>query len=157
MANEAYIGEWMRKVSTAALSFESRWTMRALRRVNPDLHEAMSEQLVLYHTALVTGERKEVDEHAAATIRGYIAVTGALQESGEPDDAYVLGFDSRTGTRIAIGDQKACVERVRHLPVEGREDAAEGAGAGCRRCARHILLRRLEQYVGGGRRGRRRR
>lgn len=115
MANESYIAGWMSKVSEAAMSFESRWTMRALRRVSADMHEAMTDQLALYHEALVTGQKREVDEHAAATIRGYVAVTGVMQAAGEPDDAYVLGFDARTGTRIAIGDQKACIARVREV------------------------------------------
>lgn len=115
MANEKYIADWMKRVSEVALGFESRWTMRALKRVNAGLHEAMTEQLTLYYAALVTGERSEVDEHAAATIRGYRAITEALTKSGEPDDAYMIGFDGRSGTRIAIGDQKACVYRVRQI------------------------------------------
>ena len=115
MADEKMISEWMRRVSEAALSFESRWTMKALKRVNPALHGAMSEQLALYHEALLTGERGEIDTHASATIRGYRAIHEAMCNSGEPDDAYMVGFDGRTGTRVAIGDQKVCVYRVRQI------------------------------------------
>ena len=112
---EKHIAEWMKKVSEAALSVESRWTLAALRRVAPDLHQAMTEQLSLYHEALVLGDRTEVDKHAGATVRGYRAVTEAMARSGEPDDAYMIGHDPKTGTVVAIGDQKACVYRVRQV------------------------------------------
>ena len=115
MSDSKLISEWMRRVSEAAQSFESRWTMKALKRVNAELHQLMSEQLDLYHKALVTGSPANIDYHASAAIRGYRAIHEAMAKSGEPDDAYMLGFDARTGTRIAIGDQKACVYRVRQV------------------------------------------
>jgi hypothetical protein len=38
-----------------------------------------------------------------------------LQARAEPDDAYQLGQDPRTGFRVAIRHQKAAAERVREL------------------------------------------
>lgn len=109
---------WMRTVSEAALSFEGRWTMKTLRRINPGLHEAMSEQLALWGEACVCGTVKDVAEHGGATVRGYQALTKAMLASGEADDAYVVGFDARTGLYVAIGEQKACGARVREVHGE---------------------------------------
>ena len=103
----------MRQVSEAAAPFESRWTLRALQRLNPDLHERLLDQQGLYHPALVTGDSSDVDEQSAAMCRGWAAVARAMEAAAVPDDAYLLGFHS--GTRVAIGEQKHAIARVREL------------------------------------------
>ena len=39
----------MQRVSEAAIPFESRWTLRSLKRIDPDLHSRLLEQQGLYH------------------------------------------------------------------------------------------------------------
>jgi hypothetical protein len=112
------LAKWFTAVAQAALPFESRWTERALRRVDGDLYEAFADQRSLWQQASVTGSVEEVEEHGAAMVRAYGAVSSRLEQAGEPDDAYVIGFDSRTGVRVAIGERKACAVRVREVAGE---------------------------------------
>ena len=108
----------MHAVMMAAEPFESRWTMNALKALDPDLHEAMTDQLEMYSEALVTADRvSEVRRQAEATIRGYQACIKALTEAAVPDDAYTLGVDPKTGTKVAIGRNKKAISRVQE--VEG--------------------------------------
>jgi hypothetical protein len=106
---------WMHAASEAAIPFESRWTMAALKRVDPDVHARLRAQRNLFDQVLVTGSSAEVEEHGAAMVRGYAKAVAALEQAAEPDDAYLLGEDPATGFRVAIGDQKAAAARVREL------------------------------------------
>ncbi len=103
----------MRRVSDAAAPFESRWTLTALHRTDPELHDRLLDQQGLYHQALVTGEADDVEEQSAAMCRGWAAVTRVMEAASVADDAYVLGFHA--GTRVAIGEQKHAIARVREL------------------------------------------
>ena len=105
----------MRRVSDAAAPFESRWTLRALLRIDPDLHDRLLDQQSLYHQALVTGSLADVEDQSAAMCRGWGAVTRTMEAAGAPDDAYLLGLHGGTGTRVAIGEQKQAIARVREL------------------------------------------
>jgi hypothetical protein len=107
--------KWYRTTTEAAAIFESRWTMAALRRVDGDLHRRLRLQSSLFDTAMVTGTAEEIETHGAALCRGYAAATQALEAAVEPDDAYVLGFDGKSGFRVAIGHRKAAARRVRGL------------------------------------------
>ena len=107
------IGAVMRRVSDAAAPFESRWTLTALHRLDPELHDRLLDQQSLYHQALVTGEADDVEEQSAAMCRGWAAVTRVMEAAAVPDDAYLLGFHA--GTRVAIGEQKHAIARVREL------------------------------------------
>lgn len=106
---------WRAEVGNAALPFEARWTWLALRRVSPDIGRRLFEQRGLFDQACLVGGDAEVAEQGAALCRGYAAAVRALEQADEPDDAYMVGFDSATGLRIAIGEQRAAVERVREL------------------------------------------
>ena len=112
---EPSIPRVMGQVGEAARSFESRWTLAALKRVDAGLHRRFTEQQDLYHQAQITGSDHEVEEQAAAMCRGWAAVTRAMAAAGAEDDAYLLGFHGATGTRIAIGEQKHAIARVREL------------------------------------------
>lgn len=114
-AETSTVLKWMRAVADAAIAFEGRWTFRALNRVNPGLHQLMTEQLDLFHAAQVTGTAAEVETQGAATVRGYQAIAKAMATAGESDDAYVIGQDLRTGLVIAIGDRRAATARVRDV------------------------------------------
>jgi hypothetical protein len=106
-------------VATASEAFESRWTMRALKRVDPALYSLFAEQEADYGRALLSGTEAEVEEQAGAMVRGYAAIAKRMVEANEPDDAYLLGIDPVSGTRVAIGDQKHAAARVRELEPVG--------------------------------------
>lgn len=112
---EAVVRHWLGEVSAAAVGFESRWTMLALRRVSPSVGQALFEQRALFDQATFFGSPDEIEVHGAAMCRGYAAAVRALTSVDEPDDAYQLGQDPVSGCRVAIGLQKAAVERVREL------------------------------------------
>ena len=57
---ELLIPHVMGQVGEAAKSFESRWTLTALKRVDTGLHRRFTEQQDLYHHALITGSDREV-------------------------------------------------------------------------------------------------
>jgi hypothetical protein len=105
-----------RVVADAAQPFESRWTLRALLSVDPDLYEAFRDQQALWNTALITGDDSDVTQQTAAMVRGWQAITRRMD--GTPDDAYLLGVCPRTGTKVAIGDQTAARARVREIHGE---------------------------------------
>lgn len=109
------VSQWLGRISQAAQAFESRWTQLALRRLDPELATALHEQRNLWVEAVVTGMRADIEMHGAAMVRGYVAVTAALEAAGIPDDAYQVGRDPVTGLMVAIGDQKAATMRVREV------------------------------------------
>lgn len=109
---------WRAAVGEAAVSFESRWTQMALQRVDPELAENLHAQAGLFHEACFLGVMREIAVHGAALCRGYQAAVRACEAAGETDDAYQLGRCPRTGTVVAIGQQKAALERIRHLHGE---------------------------------------
>lgn len=106
----------LRQESAAAAVFESRWTMRALRRVDPDLCQAVDEQRALFHEAILTGEDDAIREHGDAMCRGWAAAVLRMEQAGEADDAYMLGQSG--GIVVAIGSQRSAAARVRELHGE---------------------------------------
>jgi hypothetical protein len=116
--DEAVMLHWRACVSAAAGVFESRWTLLALRRVDDGLATRLLEQRSLFDTACVTGTADDIELHGPAMCRGYAAAVRALEQAGAADDAYVLGRCPRTGTVVAIGEQRAAVARVRELHGE---------------------------------------
>lgn len=113
--SDAVVRHWLTEVSVAALPFESRWTWLALRRTSPDLALRVHEQRGLFDQACVTGGVDDVELHGGAMCRGYAAAVRAMESAGTEDDAYQLGQDPETGCRVAIGAQKAAIDRVREL------------------------------------------
>lgn len=105
--------KWHGEVQAAAIAFEGRWTMAALKRVDPDLAQRLDEQCGLFVEMCVTMEAAEIAEHGAATIRGYAAAVAAMEASGEDHDAYWLGKCPSTGTRVAVGQKNASAGIVR--------------------------------------------
>jgi hypothetical protein len=113
--DEQLARHWSREVSKAAANYERRWTWAALKRVDPDIATRLSTQRDLFGRAAVTGTGDEVEVHAAALCRGYAAAVKALEAADEPDDAYLLGRDPRSGFTVAVGHQKAAADRVAEL------------------------------------------
>lgn len=106
---------WQSRVSQAALAFEARWTQASLRRLNSDLAEALHDQFNLFMEACITGTASEIDIHGEATVKGYAQAVAAMHNANIEDDAYQLGVDFITGTKVAIGTQKAAAQRVRQI------------------------------------------
>ncbi len=112
---DAAIRKWQRAVAEAAMPFESRWTLAALKRIDLDIHRRLLDQRGLFDQALLTATAEDIELHGAALCRGYAKAIQALERAAEPDDAHLLGQDMRTGFRVAIGRQKAAAQRVREL------------------------------------------
>jgi len=110
--------EWKNRTTKAAESLERRWTYAALRRASADIATRLHDQRNLFIEACVRGTARQIIEHGEALIRGYEVSVQALEEAGEPDDAYMLGVDLVTGTKVAIGQQRAAVARVREVHGE---------------------------------------
>lgn len=113
--DEAAMRSWRAAVSEAAAGFESRWTELALARVDAGLLTRLREQRSLFDRACITGTAEEIETHGAAMCRGYAAAVRALEQAGAADDAYLLGVCSETGVKVAVGQQRAAVDRVRQL------------------------------------------
>jgi hypothetical protein len=114
----AAIRKWQAVVAEAALPFEARWTLTALKRADDDIHRRLIDQRSLFDRALLIGSAEDIELHGAALCRGYAMAIQALERAAEPDDAYLLGQDVRSGFRVAIGQQKAAAQRVRELHGE---------------------------------------
>lgn len=94
----------LQKANAAAASFETRWTMDALYRAAPDLHEAIEDQQRMFYESLVTGDDKEIHAHGEAMCRGWEKAIETMEKSGIANDAYHIGqFGDVT---VAIGRQK---------------------------------------------------
>lgn len=107
--------KWRNETSAAAAAFEARWTMIGLRRLDHDLAVALQEQKELFHEACAIGAPSEIIEQGAALLRGYAAVTQAMEAAEIPDDSYHLGVCPTTGFKVAIGVNKQSQKRVVEL------------------------------------------
>jgi len=112
------IADCLALVGQAEATFRNRWRLGTLRRVNADLHEALVDQIDLFNTAMVTGSDSDAKEQAAAMVRGWRAAVAALEAPLEPDDAYLVGVDWNTGTRVVIAEQSGSVGRVQSVNGE---------------------------------------
>jgi hypothetical protein len=110
--------EWRKRTTEAALQLETRWTYAALRRASAGIADRLHDQRNLFVEACVRGTARQIVEHGEALCRGYAAAVAALEKAREADDAYLLGVDLVTGTKIAVGQQKAAVARIRELHGE---------------------------------------
>jgi hypothetical protein len=112
------VKNWRAQVAEAAYAFERRWTRLTLKRVEKELAAKLIRQQDLFNEACVTGTVAQIREHGAAMLRGYAVVTQALERAAVEDDAYLIGRCPKTGTTVAIGDQKAAIDRVREIHGE---------------------------------------
>ena len=112
---EKVLRHWISEVSAAALPFERRWTWLALRRVDDGLGRKLFEQRGLFDEACITGSVDDIETHGGAMCRGYAAAVRALEAAEAPDDSYMLGQCPQSGFRVAVGQQKAALDRVREI------------------------------------------
>jgi hypothetical protein len=94
----------LHKACAAAALFEARWTMNALLREAPDLHEAVEDQRGMFHESLVTGDDAEITKQGEAMCRGWAAAIVAMEKSHIADDAYHIGQFGKV--TVAVGRQQ---------------------------------------------------
>jgi hypothetical protein len=102
----------MKEVSEAARSYESRWTLAALKLVDPGLFALFIEQQNQWGQSLVTGSRDDIREQTGGMIRGWVAITRRMEEAGAEPDAWVDGIDARSGLQVRICRQRAALDAV---------------------------------------------
>lgn len=105
--------DWRGKVSDAAANFERRWTRATLERVDRDVAQRLGIQRGLFNTACFMGTPSQIEQEGAALVRGYGVAVEACEGIDAVDDAYLIGRDEATGTMVAIGWQRAALDRVR--------------------------------------------
>lgn len=99
----------------AADAFESRWLMCSLKRVDPGLYDAIVDQRSMFNAAVWSGKKNDIAEHGAAMCRGWAAALARMDKDNIPDDAYLLGEDIATGSKVAIGRRPSPGARVKEL------------------------------------------
>jgi hypothetical protein len=105
------------RLSIAQTSFETRWSMDALQRVDADLHARLVEQRELWHEAQIVGDEVEMERQGEALCRGWVWAIERMERKGEPHDAYMLGQHGHV--LVAIGERLAAHKVVR----DGRQAA----------------------------------
>lgn len=103
----------MAQVAPAEAAFRSRWRMTTLERCDKELHDRLVEQCALYGSALISASTGELREQAAAMVRGWAAGCRAME--AQPHDAYFVGVDWASKTRVVISDQK---QSIQHVPPQ---------------------------------------
>lgn len=112
----AAVRDQLAAVSQATATYEGRWTLHTLKRVDPDLHKRLDEQRDIFDRTLFHAETaEEIIRQGEAMCRGWQAAARVMEASGEADDAYFIGADSRTGVKVAVGPSRAGVGRVSEL------------------------------------------
>lgn len=102
------------RITTAALTFEGRWTMTALRRAEPGLALRLDQAWELWRSAIESGLEEEILRCGEVLCRGYGKCTEVMAVLGQKEDAYLFGRDPETGFTISIGG-RAAAARVAEL------------------------------------------
>jgi hypothetical protein len=100
-------------ITAAAVAFEQRWTLAALRRVDAGLHARLLRQHALWTAALAGDDVVEVVAQGEAMVRGWRAAVAAMIAEGEQDCACLVGRDTASGLVLAIGTSLAAADQVR--------------------------------------------
>jgi hypothetical protein len=85
------VSEVLSDAAEAARQFEQRWTMATLKAADPDLHEAVRDQMELLREAEAIGIAENIRMHGEAMCRGWRAAVDAMQGSGVAEDAVLIG------------------------------------------------------------------
>jgi hypothetical protein len=101
------------KVNEVMERYERRWALSSLGRVDRELHDLLVEAMAKFYRAIddeaATGIRLQA-ETAAKGWEAAIKVMSTAQPSGS---SYLLGRCRKTGTTIAISDQKLATEEAK--------------------------------------------
>lgn len=106
-------------VAPAENAFKSRWRFSTLEKLDPELAQAVREQDALYDSAMLKGSDEDVRLQSEAMVRGWRAACQRMEHPLQQDDAYFIGFDVKTGTKVCIADHKGCAARAQQ--VEGQQ------------------------------------
>lgn len=106
------VQKWWTAVSEAARTFEARWSMLSLQRINPDLASALQAERDAFDQATLVGSSEDIESLGASVCRGFATALHAMELAGAADTAYLLGADPVTGFRLAIGMSKGSALRV---------------------------------------------
>lgn len=110
-AKETVVSQALSLVGPAERSFSSRWRLSTLQRVDPDLHARIVEQRDLYDAAMLMGSDEDVKVQSEAMVRGWRAACQRMEQPLQPDDAYLVGTNLDTFTRVVIGHHKGSAAR----------------------------------------------
>lgn len=114
----AAISECLAMVAPAEAAFRSRWRMSTLERLDRDLHDRVEEQRALYDSAILKGSETEARMQAEAMVRGWRAACQRMEHPLQPDDAYFVGLDLKTGTKVVIAECKQSAARAQQVEGE---------------------------------------
>ncbi|MFC0302761.1 hypothetical protein ACFSTI_25055 [Rhizorhabdus histidinilytica] len=106
MPTEAACAAALELVAPAEQAYHSRWRLSSLKRVDADLHEALTEQIELYHAAFTIGASDELRVQSEAMVRGWAAACKAMEAAQAPEDAYLMGMDDASGIQVVIAEHK---------------------------------------------------
>lgn len=112
------VSDCLAMVAPAETAFRSRWRLGTLQRVDAELHRLLVEQIDIYNISLVTGTDQEARTQSEAMVRGWRAAIAVLEAPLVQDDAYLVGVDYTTGTRVVVAEQLASVGRVQSVKGE---------------------------------------
>lgn len=111
---ERLLTRWTSEITTAALSFEGRWTHAALRRAEPGLAKRLDEALAMWRAAADSYDEDKIQQYGPMVCRGYRKCVEHMAVLGQAEDAYFFGRDPGTGFTISIGCKPAAA-RVAEL------------------------------------------
>lgn len=118
MTKESVVSQCLAMVKPVEEVFRSRWRLSTLKRIDPELHGLLNEQIDLFESSLITGTDGETREQAAAMVRGWEAARRRLELEPQPDDAYFAGYDEMTMTKVIIGPCTKSIARIQHIAGE---------------------------------------
>jgi len=104
--SEKVVADCLALVAPAEAAFHSRWRLSSLKRVDADLHEAITDQIELFGSACVMGDNAEARLQSEAMVRGWNAACKAMETANWPDDAYLMGMDDASGIQVVISEHK---------------------------------------------------
>lgn len=99
------------KTSEYAALYEARWTMNALMREAPDLHEALEDQIGMFQEALEQQDDAEIIAQGEATCRGWQAAITRMEKSDIANDALHIGQFGECV--VAVGRAQKCPKWLR--------------------------------------------
>jgi hypothetical protein len=106
------VADLLARLSVAQASYEGRWSLRALLRVDAELYARLIEQRQFWHEARITGDEAEIGRQGEAMCRGWLVAVERMEGANEPEDAYALG--QHGGVTVAIGAKASAEVRAMH-------------------------------------------
>ena len=112
---ESVVASALSLVAPAQTAFTSRWRLTTLQRLDAELYARLIEQQDLYDQAMLMGSDDDVREQSQAMVRGWRAACSRMERPIQPDDAYLLGHDPNSFTRVVIGHHTQSIARTQYI------------------------------------------